>query len=128
MLAKFAKALAENITTIAGNVAHVALIDAGALAGEGHPPPSRSDACRKIESCKRNIASILQQPGAWMTEEPAPATGRKPDLERIIADLLPFAQDPAVTHHGGTADKWHPTQYQVGREEAIAAARAALHL
>lgn len=61
---KFAKALAENITIIAGNVAHVALIDAKIIDDEV-VRPYRSEAIAKIEKCKQNIAAILQQPGTW---------------------------------------------------------------
>jgi len=59
MKAKFAKAIAENIATIAGNVAHVALIDAGAI-----PNRNRAEACAAVEKAKANIANLLQQPGA----------------------------------------------------------------
>lgn len=68
MKAKFAKMLAENITQIAGNVAHVALIDARVIPNDESRPPSRSDAVRHIEKCKNNIASILQQPGCWQND------------------------------------------------------------
>lgn len=62
MKTKFAKALAENIATIAGNVAHIALIDAGVIDGET-VPPNRSEAYAKVDKCKANIASLLAQPG-----------------------------------------------------------------
>lgn len=83
MKAKFAKALAENITEIAGNVAHVALIDRGVVNDEVIPP-LRSEACTKIENCKRNIAALLQQPGTWASEDPGSTapTAKGSDLER----------------------------------------------
>lgn len=68
MKAKFAKAFAENITLIAGNVAHVALMDAGIIPNDECHPPNRHQACAKIEECKRNIASLLQQPGTWQKD------------------------------------------------------------
>lgn len=67
MKAKFAKALAENITSIAGNVAHVALIDAGVI-NDNTVRPFRSEAVAKIEKCKGNIAAILQSPGCWQDD------------------------------------------------------------
>jgi len=69
MQAKFAKLLANNIATIAGNVAHVALIDAKIINDE-IVPPLRADACAKVEACKASIAEILMQPGArWDAKE-----------------------------------------------------------
>lgn len=67
MKSKFAKALANNITIIAGNVAHIALIDAGIIPIEGRPP-SRPDACAKIKECEENIASLLQEPGLFRND------------------------------------------------------------
>lgn len=78
MKAKFAKALAANISTIAGNVAHVALMDAGAIPNDNSHPPNRAQACAKVAECERNIASLLMQPGCTQTDE-QPA-----ELTRII--------------------------------------------
>ena len=67
MKSKFAKALASNITLIAGNVTHVALIDAGLISQQEYIP-SRPDACAKIEECQANIAALLQSPGCWQND------------------------------------------------------------
>lgn len=67
MKSKFAKALAANITLIAGNVAHVALIDARIINDEVSRP-TRSQACAKVAECERNIARLLQEPGIFQKD------------------------------------------------------------
>lgn len=61
---KFAKALAENITIISGNVAEVALIDAG-IVTRADKYKARADACEKIEKCKSAITELFEQPGLF---------------------------------------------------------------
>jgi len=71
---KAAKGIAENIALIAGNVAHIALIDAGAINDEV-VRPYRADACAKIEKCKGAIAQWLQQPMTF-EKQPKPTKGK----------------------------------------------------
>lgn len=47
-------------------------------------------------------------------------------LARALAELLPFAKQPDLIAHGSTPDRWHPSQFQVTREEAIAQAQTLL--
>lgn len=68
MKTKFAKAIAANITVIAGNVAHVALIDARIIPNDECHPPSRADAVRKIQQCEANIVDLLKSPGAMQKD------------------------------------------------------------
>jgi hypothetical protein len=70
MQAKFAKAIARNIRTIAEQTANIALIDAGRVDGYTQHPTARAEATRSIDKAERNIAALLQQPGASFSQEP----------------------------------------------------------
>jgi hypothetical protein len=61
MKAKFAKALAKNITIIAGNVARVALLDNGSLRFTHET--DRPECCERVKKAEQNIAELLMQPG-----------------------------------------------------------------
>jgi hypothetical protein len=50
------KAIAKQMTRIAGNVAHVALIDAGVISNQS---PNRAEACAAVEDAERQIANLL---------------------------------------------------------------------
>jgi len=67
MTAKFAKAIAENIGTIAEDTTRIVLIDAnvGTSGNSWDTAEARVRCIHRVEKAKKNIASILQQPGTW---------------------------------------------------------------
>ncbi len=60
MKAKFAKAIAANIRTIAVNTAHVILIDEKVVRDLEY---NRANYVAAVDKAESNIAALLQQPG-----------------------------------------------------------------
>lgn len=69
MQAKFAKAIAENIATIAESTTRIVLIDAriGCSPDGFAVAEARVECYRDVQKAKANIASLLQQPGTWQS-------------------------------------------------------------